>query len=302
MVSINTNLAALTALQTLTETQQQLTKTQNEISSGYRVASAADNAAYWSIATTMRSDDQAISAVSDALGLGSSTVGVAATGMTNAVDVVEQIKAKLVAALQPGVDHTSIQSDISQLQQQLTSIASSASFSGVNWLSVDSSQPGYSPTASIVSSFSRTGSGVSVGTISINTASVALFDSNGNAGILDSQTAGVSVENMNISALTSSPADTATLNGYVSQVDAALSQMTAAATTLGSATSRITSQQTFVKSLMTSLESGVSTLVDADMNEESTQLQALQVKQQLGVQALSIANASSQAILQLFRG
>jgi flagellin len=78
--------------------------------------------------------------------------------------------------------------------------------------------------------------------------------------------------------------------------------MTAAATTLGSATSRITSQQTFVKSLMTSLESGVSTLVDADMNEESTQLQALQVKQQLGVQALSIANASSQAILQLFRG
>jgi flagellin len=302
MVSINTNLAALSALQTLTETQQQLSQTQNEISSGYRVASAADNAAYWSIATTMRSDNQALSAVSDALGLGSSTVGVASTGMTNAIDVVEQIKAKLVAALQPGVDHTAIQSDISQLQQQLTSIANSASFSGVNWLSVNSAQAGYSPTADIVASFSRSGSTVSVGTISINTASVALFDSNGNQGILDTQTAGVSVENMNISALTDSTADTATLNGYVSQVDAALTQMTAAATTLGSATSRISTQQTFVKSLMTSLESGVSTLVDADMNEESTKLQALQVKQQLGVQALSIANSSSQAILQLFRG
>jgi flagellin len=302
MSSINTNMAALSALQTLTETQQQLTQTQNQISSGYRVASAADNAAYWSIATTMRSDNQALSAVSDALGLGSSTVGVAATGMTNAIDVVEQIKAKLVAALQPGVDHTAIQSDISQLQQQLISIASSASFSGVNWLSVDSSQPGYSPTASIVSSFSRSGSSVTVGTITINTASVALFDANGNAGILDGQTAGVSVVNMNIAALTDSPADTATLNGYVSQVDASLTSMTAAATTLGSATSRISTQQTFVKSLMTSLESGVSTLVDADMNEESTRLQALQVKQQLGVQALSIANSSSQAILQLFRG
>ena len=123
MSSINTNMAALSALQTLTETQQQLTQTQNEISSGYRVASAADNAAYWSIATTMRSDDQALSSVSDALGLGSSTVGVASTGMTNAIDVVEQIKAKLVAALQPGVDRTSIQSDISQLQQQLYLVA-----------------------------------------------------------------------------------------------------------------------------------------------------------------------------------
>jgi flagellin len=301
MSSINTNLAALSALQTLTETQQQLTQTQNEISSGYRVASAADNAAYWSIATTMRSDNQALSSVSDALGLGSSTVGVASTGMTNAIDVVDQIKAKLVAALQPGVDRTSIQSDISQLQQQLTSIASSASFSGVNWLSINSAQAGYNATASIVSSFSRTGSGVSVGTISINTSNLALFDSNGNAGILDSQTAGVSVENMDISALTDSSADMTTLNGYVSQVDAALTQMTTAATTLGSATSRIATQQTFVKSLMSSLEAGVSTLVDADMNQASTELQALQVKQQLGIQALSIANASSQAILQLFR-
>jgi flagellin len=101
--------------------------------------------------------------------------------------------------------------------------------------------------------------------------------------------------------LTDSSADMTTLNGYVSQVDAALTQMTAAATTLGSATSRISTQQTFVKSLMTSLESGVSTLVDADMNQASTELQALQVKQQLGIQALSIANSSSQAILQLFR-
>jgi flagellin len=302
MSSINTNMAALTALQTLTETQKELTHVQNVVSTGFKVADASDNAAYWSIATTMRSDDKALSTVQDALGLGGATVEVANTGVTNAIGVVDQIKAKLVAARQPGVDRQKIQSDITQLQNQLVGIAASASFSGENWLSVDSASPGYNAIRSIVASFSRSGGTVTVGTIDINIDAIKLFDANGNAGILDSQIAGVSVVNMNISALTDSPADVATLNGYITQVDNALSSLTNAATALGSAKQRIGIQQDFVKSMMTAIESGVSGLVDADMNEESTKLQALQVKQQLGVQALSIANASSQAILQLFKG
>ena len=143
MSSINTNVAAMTALQTLTQTNKQLTETQNRISTGYRVADASDNAAYWSIATTMRSDNSALSTVQDALGLGAATVDIAYTGVNSAIKVVDQIKSKLVAARQPGIDRNKIQSEITELQSQLRGIADSASFSGENWLSVDSADPGY---------------------------------------------------------------------------------------------------------------------------------------------------------------
>ena len=138
MSSINTNVAAMTALQSLTATNKALTETQNRISTGFRVADASDNAAYWSIATTMRSDNAALSTVQDALGLGAATVDVAYTGVESAIKVVDQIKSKLVAARQPGVDRGKIQSEITELQAQLRGVAESASFSGENWLSVDS--------------------------------------------------------------------------------------------------------------------------------------------------------------------
>ena len=123
MSSINTNVAAMTALQSLTATNKALTETQNRISTGFRVADASDNAAYWSIATTMRSDNAALSTVQDALGLGAATVDVAYTGINSAIKVVDQIKSKLVAARQPGVDRGKIQSEITELQAQLRGIA-----------------------------------------------------------------------------------------------------------------------------------------------------------------------------------
>jgi hypothetical protein len=116
MSSINTNVAAMTALQTLTPTNKELTEVQSRISMGYRVAEASDNAAYWSIATTMRSDNAALSTVQDALGLGAATVDVAYTGINSAINVVDQIKSKLVAARQPGVDRNKVQSEITELQ------------------------------------------------------------------------------------------------------------------------------------------------------------------------------------------
>ena len=119
MSSINTNVAAMTALQTLSQTNKQLTETQNRISTGYRVADASDNAAYWSIATTMRSDNAALSTVQDALGLGAATVDTAYTAVNSSIKVVDQIKSKLVAARQPGVDRAKIQSEITELQSQL---------------------------------------------------------------------------------------------------------------------------------------------------------------------------------------
>jgi len=314
MSSINTNVAAMTALQSLTQTQKSLTDTQNRISTGMRVAEASDNAAYWSIATTMRSDKASLSTVQDALGLGASLVDVSYTAVNSAIDVVNQIKSKLVAAREPGIDKAKVQTEITQLQKQLTSIAGSASFSGQNWLSVDSSASGYNATKSIVSSFTRTGNAVAVQTIDIDTSKMVLFDGNTTTpggGILDAKraadgtvdnTAGTfTVSTLDISSLTDSTTDTATLNSFISGADAAIKDMTDAAGSLGAVKSRIGIQQTFVKGLMDAIDRGVSALVDADMNEESTKLQALQVQQQLGVQALSIANASSQVILKLFQ-
>ena len=187
----------------------------------------------------------------------------------------------------------------------------SASFSGENWLSVDSSAATYNATKSIVSSFTRAADGsVSVGTLDIDLTATALYDSNGNLGILDATrdstgaiaATGTSIASMDISALTDSSTDLATLDGFIKGADSAIKEMTNAATTIGAAKQRISIQKDFVAALSTTIDRGVSALVDADMNEESTKLQALQVKQQLGVQALSIANSSAQSILSLFRG
>jgi flagellin len=312
MASLNTNLAAMTALRSLTATNIALEKTQNRVSTGLRVATAADNAAYWSIATTMRSDNSALSTVQDALGLGAATVDVATTALDAAIKTVTSIKDKLTAAAQPGLDRAKIQTEITELQASLVGTATAASLQGQNWLSVDSSAAGYAASKQIVSSISRANGAFSVQTITINTASMALFDANPAAsGLLDTARDAVtgavsaagtfSIANLNIAALTDSPADLATLDGYIKGADAAITEMAAGATALGAARSRIEIQQTFVRSLMDAIESGISQLVDADMNEESTKLQALQVKQQLGVQALSIANASSQSILHLFQ-
>src|SRR3954470_16404137 len=109
-----TNAAALTALQSLNATNKSLEETQGRISTGYRVAEASDNAAYWSIATTMRSDNAALSTVQDALGLGSALIDVAYTATNSAIKFVDQIKSKLVAARQPGVDRTKIQAEVTQ--------------------------------------------------------------------------------------------------------------------------------------------------------------------------------------------
>ena len=311
MSSINTNVAAMTALQSLTETNKMLNQVQGRISTGFRVAEASDNAAYWAIATTMRSDNAALSAVQDALGLGAAMVDVAYTGVDNAIKVVDQIKSKLVAARQPGVDRAKIQSAIAELQAQLRGIADSASFSGENWLSVDSGAPGYSATKSVVSSFSRQGGQVTISTIVIDLASTKLFDANDQSGILDTVSTttngGVdysiagATDGLDISGLNDSDADLEDLEEIIRVVDTTLSAMTDAATALGSSKARIDLQQGFVKSLMDAISRGVGALVDADMNEESTKLQALQVQQQLGIQALSIANASSQNILKLFQ-
>lgn len=325
MSSILTNTSAMTALQTLNQTMNSMKMTQNQISTGLRISSASDNAAYWSVATTMKQDSSVLSTVSDALALEGSTMDVANNGLTSAIDVVGQIKNALASATQPGIDRTKIQGQISNLQKQLSSIASTSSFNGQNFLSVDSGATGYNATKSVVASYSRdTSNNVTVGSIDLDISSITLYDKNtggtGAKGLVDkvdttttgsytdasgattTSTAGtgVSIANLDISSLTNSAGDLAKLNALSKQVENTLTSMTSAASTLGSVKARITSQQSFVTSLKTTIDQGVGSLVDADMNAASTKLQALQTQQQLGVQSLSIANQSSQLILKLF--
>jgi flagellin len=174
MTSIMTNSAAMSALQTLRSINSDMETTQNRISSGYRVDTAADNSAYWSIATTMRSDNQAMSTVKDALGLGAAKVDVAYTGMDSAIEVVSEIKAKLVAAREPGVDKTKIDKELTELKNQLVSISESASFSGENWLNNTSTAA--AGTKSVVGGFNRDTNGlVSITTLDINTSTTTLI-------------------------------------------------------------------------------------------------------------------------------
>jgi flagellin len=401
MTSINTNSAAMAALQTLQGVNNNLTKTQAQISSGLRVGSASDNAAYWSIATTMRSDNDANSAISDALGLGAATADTAYQGMNSAIDLVTQIQSKLVAAQAEGVDKSKVQGDISQLQNQLKTIVSSASFSGENWLEGD---PSANTTKNVLGAFVRDSSGdVSVQTIDYTMdGSSVLIDSSGSSkpgGILD-QTFNVSQDSLTVAVNNNGTTTNATVAAYsqdtltsasatfdtngdhanvatgnsdiaagdyvkvqgdwvkakdvggtdqevvafdgttswgvdtsssaapsssvaapsslldmnisdmnsddlgnmLKGVDKALTAMTSAAASLGSISARIDLQTDFVSKLSDSVTAGVGKLVDADMEEESSKLSALQTQQQLSIQSLSIANSSSQNILSLFRG
>ena len=319
MTSILTNSAAMAALQTLRSIDNGLETTQGRVSSGMRVETAADNAAYWSIATTMRSDNRAISTVADALGLGAAKVDTAYTALENVIEVMSEIKAKLVAAREPGVDKNKINDELKELKNQLVSAAQSASFSGENWLYNSGTDP--LGVKSVVASFVRTASGnVKVATLDFDTQNSVLIDvqdpSRGyltraiDADELVDEPTGTAREYYLIASdpvTTGKPieidgtTDYADLDDMISVVDDILKDLTNAASTLGAISSRIEMQESFVGSLNDVIDKGIGRLVDADMNEESTRLKALQTQQQLGIQSLSIANSSAENILQLFR-
>jgi flagellin len=321
MSSLLTNNAAMSALQALTATQKSLQQTENQVSTGLRVATASDNAAYWSISTSMKSDTGALSAVSDALNLGSSTLGVATAALNSTLTIMNKLKNDIVTAQTPGTDKAQIETDIAALQDSLRSITSSASFNGVNLLN------GSASNANIVASFSRGTNGTtSVGTIAVSTANITLTSSNGSVGILSTSMTGVTVGGSYVSSLTSNSTGTAgsgtdgttysgtSLLGFKltnastsadlamiqANIDTIVTAITAAGAALGGLKTNVDNQTAFVSALSDAITSGVGSLIDADMNVASTKLQALQTQQQLGVQSLSIANQNSQLILKLF--
>ena len=330
MASIMTNSSALTALQSLSNTNKNLEMTQSRISTGFRVATATDNAAYWSIATTMRSDKSSLSVVQDTLGLGAGKVDTAYQAITKAITTIGEIKDKLVSAVGASADNKAkIQTEITALQAQLKMGADGATYSGSNFLSLDTTAgtavQGVADNAKIVSAFTRNAAGtVALQTIDINVDSVKMYEAFATAtqvqkGIIDGRRLGTSGAR-DITATVAVAGTVAATDGYavssltvvgfndvqiqqmLNAVDTATKELTSGATTLGAAQKRINIQKDATQSLMDSIDRGVGQLVDADMNQELTRLQALQVQQQLGIQALSIANSNSQSILSLFRG
>lgn len=310
----------MTALQSLFTTNKNLAIVQQRISTGLRVGEAKDNAAYWSIATTMRSDNKVLSTVQDTLGLGASRVDTAYTAMESILILVDEIKQKVLAAVGMSTDNQQkIQDEINAFQSQLRSTANAATFSGVNWLYVDGLEKD-----SIVASFTRDqAGGIVLGSIDIDVSSIKLYDdaatTNETMGILEGLRLGTSGERDD-DATDATPGTVDANDGYaiaslnvvgatdeqleqmLTVVDATLADITNAATAIGSAKRRVDMQKEYISKLTDSIDRGVGQLVDADMNQESTRLQALQVQQQLGIQSLSIANANAQNILLLFNG
>jgi len=266
MASLLTNAAAMTALQTLTATNNSLATTQDRIATGKKVNTAADNAAYWSISVSMESQSKTTAAAQEALGVGKAVVDTAVTGLEASIKIAEDIQAKLATLGSPGVDDAIVQADVAEMSSQIVDIAKSASFEGINLLKAGGTD------VTITTGYTSSAGG---GTAGLNTMTVAAYDLE--------------------AAFTTAPADAAT-------AETTIKAMRAAAAALGSKASRIQTQTSFNSKLIDALDRGVGALVDADMNKESARLSALQVQQQLGVQALSIANSSNQSILSLFRG
>lgn len=274
MASVNTNVGAYVALQNLNATNKQLEVTQSRINTGLKVASAKDNGGIYAIAQNLRGDLGSYNAVSQSLDRAKSAVDVALSAGESVSDLLVELKQKAVSAADASLDTASrdaLNEDFTALRDQIATIVSNATFNGVNLLdgSVTDIQAIANADASshitvAAESFSFGGSVISL------TASQDI-STQGNASVT-----------------------LATITSDLQSVNEALAR-------LGTGAKKLELHQTFVSKLSDTIKAGIGNLVDADLAAESATLQALQVKQQLGIQALSIANQSPQTLLSLFR-
>jgi flagellin len=309
MSYILTNPSALSALQTLQQTQSQLKTVEGEVSSGLSVKSAADNAAYWSIATQLNSDSQVVGAANSALTQSQSVLDTATSAIDSVKSTIYSIQTALTEATNPGADISNIQTTLTALGTQLGNEVQGASFNGLNVL--DGSQsaaatPAGPGTLQFVSGFNATATGGSVTTIAFATSALIGYDGtttpNG-TGILEGGTGSAAggAGATNLLTLGTTVTDATTANTALAGVATVLNNLTNYAATIGAAQDQMSAASTFNSELTTNYANGVAGLVDANMNTASTQLQALQTQEQLGIQSLSIANQNSSLILKLFQ-
>jgi flagellin len=272
--SVNTNMGAMVALQNLNATNRSLETTQSRINTGMKVASAKDNGAIWAIAQGQRATSQSLNAVKDSLQRGISVVDVAIAGGETVSDLLSQMKEKALAASDSSLDtasRTALNEDFKSLRDQITKAVTNASFNGTNMI------------------------GASGSTIA------ALANADGSSKLtVAAQSLALGGANVTVAAATSFSTAT-TAAAALALVTASITNVGAALAKLGTGAKALETHLSFVGKLQDSLDAGVGNLVDADLAKESARLQALQTKQQLGVQALSIANSSASSLLGLFR-
>jgi len=272
--SVNTNASAFIALQNLSATTRQLEVSQNRINTGLAVATAKDNSAVFAIAQNLRAEVGGLRAVTQSIERGVSVLDVARNAGETISDLLIQLKEKAVAGSDEGLDSASrsaLAEDFNALRDQIDIIVNNASFNGSNLI-----DGGATDLKVLLSSD---------GTQSFQVDNVSLGLGGSNIAITAGQTFATATE----------------AGALVTTIDTALKNVNSAVGTIGSAQRTLETQKTFVAKLSDTIEVGIGNLVDADLARESAKLQALQVKQQLGLQALSIANQSPQSILALFQ-
>jgi flagellin len=277
MTSVNTNVGAMIALQNLSQTQSDLMTTQNRINTGLKVSSAKDNGAIWAIAQNQRSTSSALNAVKDSLQRGQSTVDVALSAGGAVSDLLLQMKEKALAASDNTLDaasRTAYNDEFKSLVSQISKAVSNADFNGANLIKNAGTSIYALANADGTSKITVSAQDLSLGASGGALASIA-------------STASIGTQ-------TIATAMIATVTTAIGNVSSALSK-------LGTGSKSLASHLHFIGKLQDSLDAGVGNLVDADLAKESARLQALQTKQQLGIQALSIANQSSSSLLSLFR-
>lgn len=273
-LSVHTNTSAMIALQNLNKTNEEITGVQNRINTGLKVSGAKDNSSVFAVAQGMRSDIGALGSVQSSLDRAVSIGDVAIAAGESISDLLIEMREKATAAMDPSIDTFARQAydgDFKSLLDQINVILSNAEFDGANLLN-----------GSLTN-------GIEFLADADATRAVTLGGQN------------MSISGSIITLASTASLGTATLAGdVVSAIQASLDNVNQALADLGSDLKKMEAHRTFVGKLMDSLTEGVGNLVDADMAKESARLQALQVKQQLGVQALSIANSEPQIILSLF--
>lgn len=289
MSSILTNNGAMVALQTLRGINNAMDTTQNEISTGKTINNAKDNAALWTISKVMESDVSGLKSVSDSLSLAKGVVTTARGGAETIAKLISEIKEKVIAAQDGNADRETLKKDVDDLVKQINLTANASQFNGINMLNVadDADVTDFEALMSL----DRAGSAVTASkiTVDMTTTNLVADTDGGLEGLVDLQDLDWD--------------DPATFDAAeaLTLVEAALSTALGVAAELGTAGKRIEIQSDFITKLSTSLTSAVGAIVDTNMEEASARLKALQTQQQLGVQALSIANNAPQNILALFR-
>ncbi len=272
--SVNTNYGALVALQNLNQTSNELSIVQGRINTGKKVASAKDNGAIWAIAQSQRAEIGALNAVKDSLQRGQSVADVALAAGETVSDLLVQMKEKALAAADASLDSTAraaLNEDFKALRDQLGKVVANAEFNGKNLINTGATAVAALANADASSKLTVRAEIMALGGSIVTVATTASF-----ATATAAQTLAGTVETS------------------INNVSASLSR-------LGTSSKALETHLTFIGKLQDTLEAGVGNLVDADLAKESARLQALQTKQQLGIQALAIANSSTSTLLGLFR-